>query len=52
MNIYLIVIIGSMVLGWAVNTTVSRLNAAALDPAVPQEFADVFDAKAYASSQE
>lgn len=51
MNIYLIVILGSMLLAWTINTTVSRLNDKALDPVLPAEFEGVFEKDAYAKSQ-
>ncbi|NJB69175.1 STE24 endopeptidase [Desulfobaculum xiamenense] len=51
MNIYLAIVLGSMIAAWAVNTVVAVLNVKALDPRLPQEFAGVYDAQAYAASQ-
>jgi len=51
MNIYLIVILGSMIAAWALNTTVNLANLGALSPELPREFEGVFDADKYARSQ-
>ncbi|BBD09465.1 M48 family metallopeptidase [Desulfovibrio ferrophilus] len=51
MNIYLIIILGSMLAGFVLTTTVSQLNLHALDPALPEQFKDVFEADEYARSQ-
>ena len=51
MNIYLIIILGSMFAAFALNATVNVLNLRALDPRVPDEFSDSINADEYARSQ-
>ncbi|MBU1003443.1 MAG: M48 family metallopeptidase [Proteobacteria bacterium] len=51
MNLYLIIILGSMLAAFALTFAVNLLNLRALDPALPEEFRDVFDADEYARSQ-
>lgn len=52
MNPYLIVILASLVGAYLVHFVARRLNVAALDPNLPEEFADVLDGERYARSQE
>ena len=51
MNIYLAVIIGSLLAAWFLGVLSDRLSARAMRPVPPKELADVFDAKTYAKSQ-
>lgn len=52
MNIYLTVILASLVLGWLLNVLADRLTLSHLDPELPEEFKDVFDREKYRLSQE
>ncbi|MDY7001472.1 MAG: M48 family metallopeptidase [Thermodesulfobacteriota bacterium] len=51
-NIYLTVVLGSILLAYVVNLAVSYLNMRGLDPELPLEFQGVFDAEKYKKSQE
>ncbi|WP_338669844.1 M48 family metallopeptidase [Pseudodesulfovibrio methanolicus] len=51
MNIYLAIIIGSLLAAWFLGVLSDRLSARAMRPAPPEELADVFDAETYARSQ-
>ncbi|MEZ7198426.1 M48 family metallopeptidase [Pseudodesulfovibrio karagichevae] len=51
MNIYLAIIIGSLLAAWFLGVLSDRLSARAMRPAPPEELADVFDAATYARSQ-
>ncbi|BCS90053.1 M48 family metallopeptidase [Pseudodesulfovibrio sediminis] len=52
MNIYLAVIIASLLLSWLLGILSDHLSAKAMKPTPPKEFQDVFDAAKYAQSQE
>lgn len=52
MNNYLIFILTVILTSYILEEIVSLLNLRSLDPRLPQEFADVFDDKKYADSQE
>lgn len=52
MNLFLAVILASLIGVYLLHLTARRLNAAALSPDLPPEFADMTDAKKYARSQE
>lgn len=52
MNFWLILIVGILVAGYLLDLLVSFLNLSALNPELPKEFHDVFDAQKYATSQE
>lgn len=52
MNPYLGIILFSLAAAYLLNFVARRLNAAALDPSLPQEFNDVMDAEKYARSQQ
>ncbi len=52
MNPYFVFILAAMVATFLFDTVVSILNMKALEPKVPQEFSDTFDAEAYSRSQE
>lgn len=52
MNGYLIFILTVILISFILEGIVSLLNLRSLDPQLPQEFADVFDNKKYADSQE
>ena len=51
MNIYLTVILISLIGTWALNGYARGRNRKALDPRLPEEFADVFDREKYRESQ-
>jgi len=51
-NAYLIIILASLIGAYLLHFTSRRLNANALDPNLPEEFADSLDADRYARSQE
>ncbi|EGB16414.1 Ste24 endopeptidase [Pseudodesulfovibrio mercurii] len=51
MNIYLAIIIGSLLAVWFLNLLSDRLSALAMRPAPPEELSDVFDAETYAKSR-
>lgn len=51
MNIYLIVILGSMFAALLVDVAATALNIRHLDPELPEEFKDQYDADEYARSQ-
>ncbi len=52
MNVYLTVIIASLIGSWLLGTLSNRLSAKALAPQPPIEFADHFDPETFAKSQE
>ena len=52
MSIYFIVIIGVILFEYVLSFIVRTLNIQALDPKLPQEFADTFDEEKYAKSQD
>ncbi len=52
MNLYLILIVGIILISYILDLTVSGLNLKSLDPRLPEEFADVFDDRRYARSQD
>nr|WP_321512752.1 M48 family metallopeptidase [uncultured Pseudodesulfovibrio sp.] len=52
MNIYLVVIIASLVISWLLGVASDLYNARAMTPSPPQEFRDVFDEETYRKSQE
>lgn len=52
MNPYLVFILAAMVAAFVFETIVSIVNMKALEPKVPKEFSDTFDAEAYSRSQE
>lgn len=52
MNIYAIIIIVTIILGFLLDTISNILNLKALNPELPDEFKDVFDAEKYSQSQE
>lgn len=52
MNVYLIVIVASLIVSWLLSLLSDLLNARAMRPAPPAEFRDVFDAETYAKSQD
>ncbi|WP_319582037.1 M48 family metallopeptidase [uncultured Pseudodesulfovibrio sp.] len=51
MNIYLAIIIGSLLAAWFLGVLSDRLSAEAMQPSPPDELADVFDESTYAKSQ-
>lgn len=51
MNIYLAVIIASIIGSWLLGVLSNLLNARHMTPAPPDEFTDLFDADTYAKSQ-
>ncbi len=51
-NIYLTVVLGSILLAYVANLVVSYLNMRGLDPGLPLEFQGVFDAEKYKKSQD
>ncbi|OIQ50982.1 Protease HtpX [Pseudodesulfovibrio hydrargyri] len=51
MNIYLAIIIASLLATWFLGVLSDRLSAKAMLPAPPKELADVFDEQTYAKSQ-
>lgn len=51
MNIYFIIVVGALVLGFVVGSVSRFLNLRALDDQLPPEFVDTFDAATYAKSQ-
>jgi STE24 endopeptidase len=51
LNIYLAIIIGSLLAAWFLGVLSDRLSARAMRPAPPEELADVFDPATYAKSQ-
>ncbi|BDQ35108.1 M48 family metallopeptidase [Pseudodesulfovibrio portus] len=52
MNVYLIVIIASLVASWLLGLLSDLLTSRAMRPEPPSDFADVFDPATYARSQE
>ena len=52
MNIYFIIIIGIIVFNYVLSFIVRTLNLRALDPKLPQEFAEFYDQEKYIKSQE
>lgn len=52
MNLYLVLIIGIILISYFLDLIVSGLNLKSLDPRLPEEFADVFDDRRYARSQD
>lgn len=52
MNVYLAVILVSLILSWLLGVLSNALTARHMSPEIPQEFADVYDAGTYARSQE
>ena len=52
MNIYGLIILTALLAGFVLEAVADRLNLKALDPALPDEFAGVYDAEKYARSQE
>ena len=52
MNPYLVLILGTILCGYLLELVASLLNLRALDPRLPAEFRDLFDARDYARSQE
>ncbi|WP_272700812.1 M48 family metallopeptidase [Desulfovibrio sp. Fe33] len=51
MNIYLVIIIGSLIAAWFLGMLSDRLSAKAMQPTPPEELSDVFDEKTYAESR-
>jgi len=51
MNTWLLIILLILIFSYAIETYVSILNIKALDPAVPNEFKEIFDDKKYFESQ-
>tara|TARA_B100001029_G_scaffold179232_1_gene188040 strand:+ start:9984 stop:11228 length:1245 start_codon:yes stop_codon:yes gene_type:complete len=51
MNIYFFIIIFAIIFEYLLSTLVNKLNLNALKPELPEEFADVYDKKKYAKSQ-
>lgn len=51
-NGYLLFIVSVLLLGYLLESAVALLNLRCLSPVLPAEFADVFDAREYARSQE
>lgn len=52
MNIYLAVILASLVAAWLLGVISDFLNSRAMQPTIPPEFTDVFAPETYARSQE
>lgn len=52
MNIYLAIVLASIIGAYLINTIVSILNLRALSPDLPEEFRDVFDPEQYRKSQD
>ena len=52
MSIYFIIIIGVILFQYILSSLVTHLNLKALDPNLPEEFADTFDEEKYIKSQE
>lgn len=52
MNIYAVIILGTLLIGFILNIITDRLNLKALRNDLPEEFKDVFDADKYRKSQE
>ena len=52
MNIYATIILITIIFSFVLDLISNLLNLKALDPKLPKEFADVFDAKKYRKSQE
>jgi len=52
LNIYLAVILTSLIISWLLGVTSDFLNARAMTPAPPREFRDVFDTDTYRQSQD
>jgi len=51
-NVYLAVILVSLILSWLLGVLSNALTARHMSPDMPEEFADVYDAATYARSQE
>lgn len=51
MNIYLVVVLASIIGAYLINSVVALLNLRALDPKLPDEFLDVYDPEQYRKSQ-
>ena len=52
MNAYGLIVLGALVGGYLLRVSSSLLNVRALDPNLPAEFSDVYDAERYARSQQ
>jgi STE24 endopeptidase len=52
MNIYAIIIVCTLVLSYVLDLAADILNLRALQPELPEEFQDVYDAEAYRQAQE
>lgn len=52
MNVYLAVILVSLILSWLLGVLSNALTARHMSPEIPEEFTDVFDVDTYARSQE
>lgn len=52
MNIYAIIIVCTLVLSYVLDLVADILNLRALQPELPEEFQDVYDAEAYRQAQE
>jgi len=52
MNIYAIIILVTIIFSFILDLISNLLNLKALDPKLPNEFSDVFDAKKYSKSQQ
>ena len=52
MNIYALIILIALLVNFALGIIADWLNLRALDPKLPDEFAEVYDTEKYASSQE
>ncbi|MDA3843430.1 MAG: M48 family metallopeptidase [Candidatus Kapabacteria bacterium] len=51
MNIYAIIILSTLVLGFLLDLISDKLNISALDPELPEEFKDVYSDESYSKSQ-
>ncbi len=52
MNIYLVFILAVLILSYLLNQVIAILELRALDPALPEEFSDVYDRQEYSRSQQ
>jgi STE24 endopeptidase len=52
MNIYLVIVLASIIGAYVINSAVSLLNLRALSPELPEEFRDVYDPEQYRKSQD